>query len=54
MCGLPASGKTTTAERSHRRLGGALIRNCDVYQALGISLPDWVRRTRGFTVNVEA
>jgi predicted kinase len=25
-----------------------------VYQDLGISLPDWVRRTRGFTVNVAA
>lgn len=31
-----------------------LIRSCDVYQELGISLPDWVRRTRGFTVDVGA
>lgn len=52
MCGLPASGKTTTAERLHAAIGGALIRSCDVYQALGISLPDWVRRTRGFTMDV--
>ena len=54
MAGLPASGKTTTAERLHARLGGDLIRSCDVYQALGIDLPAWVRRTRGFTVDVEA
>lgn len=54
MAGLPASGKTTTAERLHARLGGDLIRSCDVYQALGIDLPAWVRRTRGFTLNVEA
>jgi predicted kinase len=54
MCGLPASGKTTTAERLHARLGGVLIRSCDVYQTLGISLPDWVRRTRGFTTDIEA
>ena len=53
MAGLPASGKTTTADRLHARLGGKLIRSCDVYQALGIVLPDWVRRTRGFTVDVE-
>jgi predicted kinase len=53
MAGLPASGKTTTAERLHARIGGELIRSCDVYQALGIVLPDWVRQTRGFTVNVE-
>ena len=39
MCGLPASGKTTTAERWHARLGGVLIRSCDVYQALGILPP---------------
>jgi predicted kinase len=52
MCGLPASGKTTTAMRIHAHAGGVLIRSCDVYQGLGISLPDWVRRTRGFTVNV--
>ncbi|MGH7264364.1 MAG: AAA family ATPase [Candidatus Rokuibacteriota bacterium] len=54
VCGLPASGKTTTADRLHGRIGGVLIRSCDVYQALGISLPDWVRRTRGFTVDVQA
>jgi predicted kinase len=53
MAGLPASGKTTTAEWLHARIGGELIRSCDVYQALGIVLPDWVRQTRGFTVNVE-
>jgi len=54
MCGLPASGKTTTAERLHALAGGALIRSCDVYQELGISLPDWVRRTEGFTRDVTA
>ncbi|HYV68223.1 MAG TPA: ATP-binding protein [Myxococcales bacterium] len=54
MCGLPAAGKTTTAERLHARLGGVLIRSCDVYRELGISLPDWVRRTRGFTQDVSA
>jgi len=54
MAGLPASGKTTTADRLHIRLGGELIRSCDVYLALGIDLPAWVRRTRGFTVNLEA
>ncbi len=52
MCGLPASGKTTTAERIHAYAGGVLIRSCDVYQSLGISLPDWVRRTKGFTQHV--
>jgi predicted kinase len=54
MAGLPASGKTTTAGRLHAQIGGDLIRSCDVYQALGIVLPEWVRRTRGFTVDVEA
>jgi predicted kinase len=54
MCGLPASGKTTTAGRLHARLGGTLIRSCDVYQRLGIDLPDWVAKTRGFTENVGA
>jgi predicted kinase len=54
MCGLPASGKTTAAGRLHARIGGILIRSCDVYRALGISLPEWVRRTRGFTVDVAA
>jgi predicted kinase len=52
MCGLPASGKTTTAMRLHGHLGGVLIRSCDVYQELGIVLPEWVERTAGFTVNV--
>ncbi len=54
MCGLPASGKTTTAERLHAFVGGALIRSCDVYRELGISLPDWVRRTEGFIREVTA
>ena len=54
MCGLPAAGKTTTAERLHAGLGGVLIRSCDVYQELGISLPDWVQWTRGFTHDVTA
>ncbi len=53
MCGLPASGKTTTAARLHAALGGVLIRSCDVYRDLGISLPEWVRRTSGFTEGVE-
>lgn len=53
MAGLPASGKTTTAARLHAALGGLLIRSCDVFRDLGISLPDWVRRTRGFAVDVE-
>ena len=52
MCGLPASGKTTTAGRLHTYAGGVLIRSCDVYADLGIRLPDWVTRTRGFTVDV--
>jgi predicted kinase len=52
MCGLPASGKTTTAGLLHTHAGGVLIRSCDVYADLGIRLPDWVERTRGFTVNV--
>jgi predicted kinase len=52
MCGLPASGKTTTAGRLHAYAGGVLIRSCDVYADLGIRLPDWVVRTRGFTVDV--
>jgi len=54
MCGLPASGKTTTAGRLHRALGGVLIRSCDVYADLGISLPDWVRRTGRFTRHARA
>jgi predicted kinase len=52
MCGLPASGKTTTAMRLHARLGGVLIRSCDIYQELGIVLPEWVKRTAGFATNV--
>jgi predicted kinase len=54
MSGLPASGKTTTAGRLHAVLRGTLIRSCDVYQRLGIRLPDWVAETRGFTEGVEA
>src|SRR5215470_6213995 len=54
MCGLPVSGKTTTAGRLHAMLGGTLIRSCDVYQRLGICLPDWVAKTRGFTEDVAA
>lgn len=54
MCGLPVSGKTSTAARLHAAAGGTLIRSCDVYRDLGIVLPEWVRRTRGFTVDVAA
>lgn len=54
MSGLPASGKTTTAGQLHAVLGGTLIRSCDVYQRLGIRLPEWVAETRGFTERVEA
>jgi len=54
MCGLPASGKTTTAMRLHADLGGVLIRSCDIYQELGIVLPEWVKRTAGFTIDVAA
>ena len=54
MCGLPASGKTTTAERLHAAAGGVLIRSCDVYRDLGICLPEWVRVTEGFTRNARA
>lgn len=50
MCGLPAAGKTTTAARLHAHGGGTLIRSCDVFAALGISVADWVERTRGFAV----
>src|SRR5713226_7727035 len=52
MCGLPASGKTTTAMRLHAHLGGVLIRSCDIYKELGIVLSEWVKRTQGFTANV--
>ena len=54
MSGLPASGKTTTAQHLHASLGGVLIRQCDVYARLGIDLPAWVRRTEGFTRDVRA
>ncbi len=37
-----------------RQLGGMLIRSCDVYADLGISLPAWVERTAGFTRDVSA
>ena len=50
MCGLPAAGKTTAAARLHARAGGTLIRSCDVFAALGISVAAWVERTRGFAV----
>ncbi len=53
LCGLPASGKTTTARRVHEHAGGVLIRSCDVYRDLGIDLPAWVRRTAAFTRGVE-
>jgi len=53
MCGLPATGKTTTAGRLHAAFGGRLIRSCDVFRDLGISLPAWVRRTKGFTEGVD-
>lgn len=51
-CGLPASGKTTTAARLHTHLGGVLIRSCDVYKELGIVLSEWVSRTQQFTTKV--
>jgi predicted kinase len=54
MCGLPASGKTTTAECLRAAVGGVLIRSCDVYREMGISLPEWVRVTEGFTRNAKA
>jgi predicted kinase len=49
MSGLPASGKTTTAQRLHAKLGGVLIRQCDIYERLGIDLRAWVLRTERFT-----
>lgn len=52
MCGLPASGKTTIGNQLAAHTGFAIIRSCDVYRDLGISLPEWVRRTRGFTENI--
>jgi predicted kinase len=54
MCGMPAAGKTTTAARIHDFAGGVLIRSCDVFQDLGISVPEWVARTHGFTREVSA
>ena len=54
MCGMPASGKTTAAARLHAVGGGVLIRSCDVFQDLGIDVPAWVVRTRGFTHDVDA
>ena len=50
MCGLPAAGKTTAAARLHAHAGGTLIRSCDVFAALGISVAGWVERTQGFAV----
>jgi len=50
----PAAGKTTTAARLHAVAGGVLIRSCDVFEDLGISVPEWVVRTRGFTREVDA
>lgn len=38
--------------RLHAQLGGVLIRSCDIYQELGIVLPEWVKRTAGFTTDV--
>jgi len=52
MCGLPASGKTTIGTQLATHLGGVIIRSCDVYRDLGISLPAWVHRTRRFTEHV--
>lgn len=52
MCGLPASGKTTTSVRLCAQLGGVLIRSCDIYQELGIVVSEWVSRTKGFTVGL--
>jgi predicted kinase len=54
MCGMAAAGKTTTAARIHAFAEGVLIRSCDVFLALGISVPDWVARTHGFTRDVDA
>jgi len=54
MCGLPTSGKTTTAMRLHAQLGGVLIRSCDIYRELRIVLPEWVKRTAGFRKNLVA
>lgn len=51
---VQASGKTTTAQRLHARLGGVLIRQCNVYERLGIDLRAWARRTAGFTRDVGA
>ena len=53
MCGLPASGKTTSSARLHASLGGVLIRSCDIYQELGIVVSEWVQRTKRFTAEIE-
>jgi len=53
MCGMPTSGKTTTAARIHAAAGGVLVRSCDVFVDLGIDVPAWVARTHGFTREVE-
>jgi predicted kinase len=53
MCGMPTSGKTTTAGRIHAAAGGVLVRSCDVFVDLGIDVPAWVARTHGFTRDVE-
>ena len=54
LCGLPAAGKTTSAARLHAHAGGTLIRSCDVFAALGISVAGWVERTRGFAAGAGA
>jgi predicted kinase len=54
MCGMAGAGKTTTAARIHARADGVLIRSCDVFLDLGISVPEWVARTRGFTREIDA
>jgi predicted kinase len=54
MCGMAGAGKTTAAARIHAFAGGVLIRSCDVFLDLGISVPEWVVRTRGFTREVDA
>src|SRR5262245_66366177 len=54
MCGMPGAGKTRAAARLHAVGGGVLIRSCDVFRDLGIDVPAWVVRTRGFTHDVDA
>jgi predicted kinase len=53
MCGMPTSGKTTTAARIHAAGGGVLVRSCDVFADLGINVAEWVARTHGFTRAVD-